>query len=289
MILTLLALAPAIALCIYIFIKDRNEKEPLGLLVLLFFMGILTIIPSLIFELTFEEILNGIFAGKVSFTEESTACVTMTDYLYQFVDAFFGVALIEEFFKWGAMFWITAKSKHFNSLFDGMVYAVFVSLGFAAVENILYVFENGLGVAIVRMLTSVPAHMFFAVFMGFYYSLWNVNKKSEQYKDYLFAKYNYRDTLTNPFPTKKLLVLSLTVPVLVHGAYDFLLMTENILCILVFLVGMIGLYIYCFKKVSKFSKNDRSDFELAQVAVFEKYPELAALEQQDEAANLIVK
>ncbi len=283
--LTLAALVPAIALCIFVFIKDRQEKEPIKLLILLFGAGILTIIPSVIYELLFEVILDSAFAGSITITESSTTCVTAADYLYQFLNAFFGVALAEEFFKWVAMLLITKKSKHFNSLFDGIVYAAFVSLGFAALENVLYVFEGGIGVAITRMLLSVPAHMFFGVFMGFWYSMWNINRKSNIYKNELMAKHNLTDDSRNPFPTKRFLALSLWMPVLVHGLYDFLLMTENVFCILVFIGFMIAMYIYCFKKIGKLSRSDRSDLELAKSAVFEKYPDLAAMEMRSESEN----
>ena len=282
MLTTLLAILPAIVLCIFIFKKDRSEKEPIGLLILLFFMGMLSTIPSTIIEGAMEGISDLFFAGKVNITEEATECITAADYLYQFFNAFVGVALVEEFFKWIFMLWVTSKSKHFNSLFDGVVYAVFVSLGFAALENILYVIDGGIGVAIIRMLLSVPSHMFFAVFMGFYYSTWNINKKAGSYRDHLTAKHGYIDTVKDPFPTKRFLALSLLVPTLVHGLYDFLLMTENILCILVFLGVVIWLYIYCFKKVSKLSKKDGPDTTIAKAAVFEKYPALAILEQQSE-------
>ncbi len=285
MLTALLTIAPTIVLCIFIYKKDRSEKEPIGLLMLLLFMGVLSIIPSTIFELGIEEILNTCFAGLLDFTEEMTECITPADYLYQFLNAFVGVALVEEFFKWVFMLWATKNSKHFNSLFDGIVYAAFVSLGFAVFENIIYVISEGIGVAILRMFLSVPAHMFFAVFMGFYYSLWNVNRKSNLYKNQLAAKHNYHDGSPDPFPTKKYLVLSLLVPVLIHGLYDFLLFTSNILCILVFIGVMIFLYIYCFKKINKLSRSDRSDMELARAAVYEKYPDLAAMEMRSESEN----
>ena len=108
-------------------------------------------------------------------------------YLYVAVDMFIGVALVEEGFKWLTLVFFTKKSKEFNCLFDGMIYAIFVSLGFAALENILYVLNNGWVNAATRAILSVPGHMFFAVMMGYYYSRWNIFAKAREGEEWLAA------------------------------------------------------------------------------------------------------
>ena len=133
--LIIAALLPAIVLLIYVYIKDRAEKEPLHILLLLLGAGALIIIPSIIFELIFGSVIDIAFGV----TDESLASLATDPVLYRIysgISMLLGVALVEEFFKWISMLLITRKSKHFNSLFDGLIYAIFVSLGFAALENV---------------------------------------------------------------------------------------------------------------------------------------------------------
>ena len=98
---------------------------------------------------------------------------------------------------------IIKKAKDFDQYYDGILYAIFISMGFALVENVMYVMQSGMSVAIARAITAVPGHMLFAVPMGYYLSL----AKFKEGKD--AAKY---------------VKLSLAVPILLHGTYDFILM-----------------------------------------------------------------
>ena len=171
--LLLLALAPACVLLFYIWKKDKSEKEPPGLLLLLFFGGVLSCLPASILETLLITPIEQAFG----FDDATTIADGGVSFVIgSFLEYFFGVALVEEGLKFLVMFLLTHKSRHFNSLFDGMIYAIFVSLGFAAFENIFYVFDYGVGTALVRAVMSVPGHMFFAVFMGYYYSMWHLYK-----------------------------------------------------------------------------------------------------------------
>ncbi len=178
--LVLSALTPAVALCIYIFKKDRAEKEPWWLLLLLLSAGVLICFPA--------GELNSFFTGKLTSVFETMGTaegdtVYLSPFLYRLYLFFryFGiVAIVEESLKWTALLLLTSKSKHFNSLFDGMIYAIFVSLGFAGFENIIYVMNYGWNVAVMRAFTAVPGHMFDAVFMGYYYSMWHVTNKANE-------------------------------------------------------------------------------------------------------------
>ncbi len=88
-----------------------------------------------------------------------------------FFDSFFLAAIPEEISKWLVLYWIVWKSREFDEHYDGIIYAVFVSLGFALVENIMYVVNRGMGVALIRAVLSVPGHGSFGVLMGYYFSL----------------------------------------------------------------------------------------------------------------------
>lgn len=151
MLLLALALAPGAAIALYIYLKDKHEREPLGLLLLSFFYGALSVIVTLLISMPLELIL----INKQSAAE-------------LFADAFFKVALVEEFSKFIFIRFILFRNKNFNEPFDGIVYAAMVGMGFATLENILYVYQFGIPTGIMRMFTAVPAHACFAILMGYY-------------------------------------------------------------------------------------------------------------------------
>lgn len=273
MYLLLLAVAPAAGLLIYVWNKDKSEKEPLSLLLLLVGLGAVSAIPTIITELIIDAPLTKLF----NITEYSSLANDGASYvLYAFLDNFFGVALIEEGFKFLFLYFATRNNKHFDSLFDGMIYAIFVSLGFAALENIFYVVDGGVSVALTRAVMSVPGHMFFAVFMGYYYSMWHIYKLAD------FAEQGYaRNGLIIPRPPKfaykKYLALALIVPTAVHGFYDFCLSLDIVALELALLAGMIALYIGCFNRIKKMSDADLLDYRLVPLMLSAKYPELVGV------------
>ena len=228
-----LALIPVVALLIFIYVKDKQEKEPIGLLIGLFFAGIAAIIPAVIPELIGDVILEAIFS--------------YTPVLKTLIFTIFIVGPAEELSKFLALWLITWKNKHFDYSYDAIVYAVFVSLGFAGIENVGYVFQHGFGTAILRMFTSVPGHACFAVLMGFFYSR---------------AKYAKLTGSKKSFTTN--ILLTLFVPSIVHGIYDAIIMSGSAsgeaiitgLAALLWLGYVIAMFVVCFIIVIKSSKND---------------------------------
>jgi len=147
-----LALAPGVAIALYIYLKDKHEREPLGLLLLSFIYGALSTLATTIISIPVNILV-----------------ITQPDSVVdQFYNAFFKVALIEEFSKFIFVRFILYFNRNFNEPFDGIVYAVMVSMGFATVENVLYVFHYGLPTGVLRMFTAVPAHATFGVLMGYF-------------------------------------------------------------------------------------------------------------------------
>lgn len=149
------ALLPAIYLMRYIYRKDTVEKEPPMLLMSLLIYGVIAALISIILENIGTKVLN-------SLMNQSTVGYTL-------VLAFAVVAVVEEGAKFAMLKRRTWNDMNFNYRFDGIVYAVFVSLGFAAFENIGYVLGYGLSVAPARALLAIPGHMCFGVFMGTFY------------------------------------------------------------------------------------------------------------------------
>lgn len=193
MIILSAALFPAILLWLYIWKKD-TQKEPTSWLVKAVLWGVAICIPVALVEGGIEALLFGV-DGKPSSLFGTT---TM---------AFIVAALPEETFKLFALWMILRKNPYFDEHFDGIVYAVCVGLGFAAFENIMYVFseEDWVSTAIVRALLAVPGHYAFAILMGYYYSV-----------------YHFVDH------SPKVAACVLLVPIIAHGAYDAIAMSGMI-------------------------------------------------------------
>lgn len=274
--LVVAALVPAIVLCVYIFIKDRVEKEPIGLLLGLFGLGVVICFPAATLEGWISPIIDNIFSAFI-YEQNGGLYMNETPYrIYTFFSNFIGVALIEEGLKFLVMYFVTRKNKNFNSLFDGLVYAVFVSLGFAAFENVLYVLDFGWETAIMRAVMSVPGHMFFAVMMGYYYSLWFVTKQARKL-EIGFRERGLIPRAMEDFSEKKYMVLCLVVPICIHGFYDYCCNYDSNLATIALFALIIGLYIYCFKKINSFSKADTGTINFAMGMMYKKYPQLVEL------------
>ena len=228
-----LALIPVIALLLFIYFKDKTEKEPMGLLIGLFFAGMGTSITAMILELIGEAVFNLIFSG--------------VPVLNAFLLAMLVVAPAEEMGKYTVLRLITWKNRNFDYSFDAIVYAVFTSLGFACIENVMYVFMNGWGTAIMRMFTAVPGHACFAVFMGFFYSKAKYASITGNKSDY--SKYN---------------ALSMIFPIVVHGLYDAVIfagtaMDNSLLTgvsFLFWIIFVVAMFVISFVMVHTSSKKD---------------------------------
>ena len=209
-----------------IYKKDIVEKESTGLLFKLFLGGA---IGSVILTLLLSTVLEPIIPDL----EDSN-----NNFIYLAINTFFKVALVEEFSKWIFLKKITWKNKEFNYIYDAIVYAVFVALGFATIENIIYVLgsEGGISIAILRAILSVPGHAFDGVFMGYYYGLAKQAKINDNIK--LF---------------KRNMIFSLLIPVVFHFIFDYLLLSENSILLILYLVFIILLYINAFKRINKLS------------------------------------
>ena len=274
--LIIAALLPAIILSIYIYKKDRVEKEPLTLLLKLFFFGALICFPAAYIEEFVIGIIDGIF-GEI-YEGDSIF------YIYNFIYYFIGVALVEEGVKLLVLKYTVQYNNNFDCFFDGVIYAVFVSLGFAALENIFYVLQYGFSNAILRGILSVPGHMFFGVMMGYYYSRWMVYKKADAILKKLKLG-GYIDSKSVGFEVNNKEWLVLLIPVLIHGFYDFCCTIDSIFFTLLFLGFITFLYIYCFRKIKRMSNADEYNNIYAMSLVFKKYPHL---KERDIEIDLVV-
>lgn len=224
------ALMPALLLMRWIYRMDTVEKEPGKLLVKLALAGAFSCLPAALLEGFMEPVLETV-ASPDSLS-------------YVFLLAFGVVAMAEEGCKFLLLRKVSWHDPNFNYRFDGIVYGMFVGLGFAALENVQYVMEYGPSVIVSRGLLSVPAHGIFGIYMGLYY-----------------ANSRYADLYHNGTGHRRNMWAAFLVPVVLHGFFDFCLLSESTLLALLFFIFVIVLDIVTVKLVRRQSRNDRPIYE----------------------------
>ena len=215
--LLILALIPVGCFIGWIYYKDKYEREPPIKLVEYFVFGILVSILAIFIELYLSKLNN--FNGILS----------------NIYTAFFVAALTEEGLKSIILIPMLLREKNFNEKLDGIIYSIFLSLGFATIENIIYLMRERIdllfSLSITRGLISIPSHIMFAITMGYYIS------------KYKFDKYN----------KKKYLYFAVIIPILLHGVFDFILMIGYRWAIIVFVVYLIFLWKINLDKLDKYT------------------------------------
>lgn len=219
-----LALLPAVYLIIYIYKHDKVEKEPVSLLLKLLFLGAFSIVPTVIVG-TILELLLGMF-------------LPIDSVFYHLIYMFVVVALVEEYWKrWAAeRAW---NHPAFNYRFDAVVYCVSAALGFAALENLMYVAEGGLATALLRAVTAVPSHAIDGVIMGIFFG---EAKICEMRGDLAGRKRYWR--------------LSLLMPMLAHGYYDFCLTSGSMIMLVFFVIFVVVLDVWAVRYIKRASAED---------------------------------
>ncbi|MEE3955837.1 glutamic-type intramembrane protease PrsW [Peribacillus frigoritolerans] len=179
------AIAPGLALLCYFYLNDKNETEPLSMVLRSFLNGALLVFPLMFMEYIMEE-------------------EQIIENMY--LSSFLTVAFIEEFFKWFILFFTIYNHVEFDEPYDGIVYGVAVSLGFATLENILYLFANGVHIAMGRALLPVSSHALFGVIMGYY-----------------LGKGKFSLSNAGPY-----LFLAFFIPFILHGLYNLILLKGGV-------------------------------------------------------------
>lgn len=226
LILILAAVIPAVFLMVKVYKSDKMEKESSYMVMNLVKAGILSSLLALLEEKVFSFILNLVVPSYTT--------------LYNVILYFGIVAIAEESSKYILMKRETWNNREFNCQYDGVVYAVFVSLGFALWENISYVMMYGFGTALIRAVTAIPGHACFGVFMGVFYGL--------------AKRYDYRG---NEAASKFFRIVALIVPMLLHGAYDYIATMEEQSSDVYFIVFILIMFAISYVVVGRSAKSDR--------------------------------
>lgn len=193
------SIAPIVALMSFIYLKDRIT-EPILLIVRTFIVGALLVFPIMFIQyaLTTESLINN-----------------------SFIESFLYSAFIEEFFKWFIFLFLIFQHSEFDHHYDGIVYAVSISLGFATVENIFYLLINGIEYAFLRAFFPVSSHALFGIMMGYYFGKAKMNKKQQKLN----------------------ITLAIFLPFILHGTYNYILQRFTNDWLLILIPFMILLWI----------------------------------------------
>jgi len=205
MLLLSIAIFPPLFFIYRIYKLDKYEKEPLKEIIITFSLGCLTVVPVLIVS----PLINSLLLIPYTFVDFLGSGLIGVSEIKTLIYTFIGIALVEEYFKFLVLTKYSFKRKCFNEPMDGIVYGVIASMGFAFIENIIYVYvyteaDQSFIVAIARMLSAIPAHALMGVIMGYY-----VGK----------AKLDIQNR-------KALMLKGLLGAILLHGAYDYFLFSN---------------------------------------------------------------
>ncbi|UOR12443.1 glutamic-type intramembrane protease PrsW [Halobacillus amylolyticus] len=178
------AIAPAIAIMTFIYLSKRIELEPLPLIFRMFILGALLVFPLMFIQYAFES--EGFFQTPL-------------------LKSVFLAGLLEEFFKWFVFMFMIFRHTSFDHHYDGIIYGVAISLGFATLENIIYLFANGIEFAFFRAIFPVSSHGLFGVLMGFY--MGKAKFSSDHRKTHIF--------------------LAFMIPFMLHSFYGYFVVTNE--------------------------------------------------------------
>jgi RsiW-degrading membrane proteinase PrsW (M82 family) len=232
--LLVLAIAPAVALFLFFYVRDKYRKEPFSILLATFGLGAASLVPASLTTLSLQKL-----TGWRSDTP---------NLLHAFLGAMIIVGLVEEGAKFVVVRFYAYHRPEFDEPYDGIMYSVMAALGFATLENIIYIFSHGAGTGVMRALLAVPSHAFDGVLMGYFLGE---------------AKFARNDRVGN-----WLSALGFGLAVVAHGLYDFTVfaLDKAPLMVLSLLTMAVLFWVIFFKATRKLS--EQSPY---------KHPSLAAL------------
>jgi len=221
--LIVIAVIPGIALALGLYLTDRYDREPVRLLLKLFLFGMLSAIPTIIAER---------FLSNINFFGGILAIAWTT---------FIVAGFTEEFFKRLVVMRIAYYHNAFDEKLDGIIYCAYSALGFATIENIMYIisgYDADPYIGWYRGLLSVPAHMLFAVTMGYYLSLARFSPDKESCRRYFTC--------------------SLVVPMLFHGTFNFILLAQIQLLMILFIPFVVFMWVNNLRKLNRFYQDSKA-------------------------------
>lgn len=282
--ISIAAMIPALLLAAYVFFNDKVEKEPVGLIALLFALGSAVYFPANALEGLLTDAADSLFMSQAILSIEGVIGykTPLAELGHGLLITFIAVAAVEEIAKWLITYFITRNNKNFNCLFDGIVYATFVSLGFGMAENIRFALVSGWDMLVIRCLYSLPIHLFSGITMGYCYTMWRA------YRTACNAEKEYEKAglieIIRPFSSKKWFFLMLFLPILVHGVQGLGSFVNLGSFTFLFYVFNGAVFLICLTGIRKIAKKDTYRGRYADKLLDRKYPETADI--CDDAENV---
>jgi RsiW-degrading membrane proteinase PrsW (M82 family) len=236
--------------------KDKVEKEPFSLLLSLFGAGALSFFAVHYVEIFITGLFDKIFEEYRFFSPEGilTYSSTAAETTHNLLCAFLGFSLIEIVVKWLILYVFTHKNPNFNYLFDGIVYSVFISLGFAAIENLWFAWENGWNTLGLKIISSLPGHLFVGILMGYYYTMWRVRYKANVIENKMLEKgIVEKDNIRS---SAIWLISGIVIPFLIYGLYCMLSFGGSEIITTAFYFLTFLLYGFCFISIDQIADKD---------------------------------
>ncbi|WP_217585415.1 glutamic-type intramembrane protease PrsW [Lentibacillus saliphilus] len=220
------SLAPAIALMSFFYLKDKYA-EPLPLIIKMFLWGVLVVFPIMFLQYAI---------GQEGWVEN------------EFFQSFIVASFSEEFFKWFIFMYMIYHHAEFDTHYDGIVYAVAISLGFATFENVLYLMTNGIEYAVTRALFPVSSHALFGVIMGYYFGKAKMN-----------ATYK-----------KSHITMALLFPFILHGTYNYILKASASNWVFILVPFMLALWMVCMRRVKIAAESSHANHDVIPITTYKK-------------------
>ena len=224
--ISIIAFVPIVGLGSYVYYRDKN-KEPVKILIEMFLAGIAS---------TFISVMLSLLLGKI--VPGYTELYNSKNYVGLYASSLISVALLQEFSKWVLVYILGYNNKEYDEPYDMIVYALFLSLGFAFIENLIYVYDGGVYISLFKVFGDVILQACMGIFIGYFISL---------------AKLAHMDNK----PYIKYIILSLFVPCLLHSILDYLLVLGNNVFIFLFGVVIVISYYFAYKNISRLSSMNR--------------------------------
>lgn len=264
----LIAIIPIFLLCVYIYHEDRYEKESIPFLIMLFLAGVLCAVLSSFVKNMEQIFLNNVFSEFITFSPDGMIFVVPNARrLYSLLLAVFSYAVTDAVIIVIVLFIITFKNKNFNSLFDGIVYAVYIIMGFTLVEVVAFGYGKGWDLFALKCLTVIPMRMFTGVVMGYFYSQTKIYHLAHIKVQRIPADHSAK---IKNFNCWKWGLLTVLVPWMIWGVYEFATLMGGPLWRYLYYFVLMVMYFYSIRKITNVSNNDALFDEITDKMVSHK-------------------
>lgn len=266
---SVITIVVCLALCVFIYLKDKKEKEPVPLLVILLVGGAAVYFPAYYLSRALTAFIDSVFFSRYTviiganlLTGERTWTFPWAEIAHRFLLAFIAVALVSEIHKWLMLFFVTFKNDNFNCRFDGVVYSVVVTMGYAIAENIRFACANGWETFLRHFIFTLPVHLLCGILMGMIYSRYHVKSLANKAENKMIEHGALKKNKLKP--PVGLLILSFIVPALLRTVSEYISSLRGNRYDYVIYIVSGAVLVLCFVAVAVLSKNDNSDVDDAE-------------------------